>query len=178
MAAQVLLYERNGAGQSLSLTTATTPPGGGTGGIRMKKADNSAIDANDPLVKPSGGTIERSYEKWHRLKMGATGPTNAITVVVWYTDGTNNFGTGVSGYIRSSNPPSYATPQIPLNDAAGVDQFSYSPTGSQKAMGAGPYSAINTDFGDYAVTWLSLSSSVTAPQTLPAETIYWAWNET
>lgn len=174
MAATVSIYEWNGTSGSQASTDKTS------GTVRYKKADNATVDANNPLVKPSAGN-DRSYEKWLRLHIGGTGPTGVITNPKFYTDGTNNFGTGIAAYIRTTNPGSYATPAIPANDAGGTDQFTYN-SGSGKALdvaNAGPYSGTNTDIADFAVLWMTLSTSVASPQNpTSSETITFAYDET
>ena len=67
-----------------------------SGTIRFKSADNATVDANNPLVIPSvSGEIEYSYTKKARLYMEAP-PGTQVNNLRWYTDGTNNFGTGVN----------------------------------------------------------------------------------
>jgi hypothetical protein len=151
--------------------------------VRYKKANNAVIDANSPLVKPLAGN-DRSVEKWLQLRIGATGPTGQITNLQWYTDGTNNYGTGIAAYIRTTNPASgaFVTPVTPGDDSTGTDQFSYS-SGARKnldvATGGAPYSSINTDIGDFAVLWMTLSATVSAPQNpTSSETLSFSWDET
>lgn len=173
MAATVLIYEWNGASGVQASTDKTS------GTLRYKNADNATVDANNPLVKPTSGN-NRSYEKWTRLHIGGTGPTGSITAPKFYTDGSNSYGTGISAYILTTNPGSYATPAVPANDASGTDQFSYT-SASPKALdvaNAGPFSGTNTDFGDYAVLWMTLATTVSAPQNpTSSETLTFAYDE-
>src|ERR1041385_8474829 len=115
MAATVLIREKNTAGETATDKTSGT--------IRFKKADDATVDANNPLVKPAAGS-ERSYEKWLRLNVSVA-PTGQITNPKFYTDGANGYGTGISLYVRTTNPGSFSTPAIPANDSAGTDAFTY-----------------------------------------------------
>lgn len=174
MAATVIIREYNGTSGAEVGTDKTS------GTIRFKNADNATVDANNPLVKPSAG-VDRSFEKWLRLRITGTGPTGQITNPQFYTDGTNNFGTGISAFIRTTNPGVYATPAEPGSDAAGTDIFTYN-TGSRKdmdAVNAGPFTGTNTDIADFAVLWMTLATTVTAPQNPTAsETITFSYDET
>lgn len=170
MAATVLIREKNTAGE--------TPTDKTSGTIRYKQADNATVDANNPLVKPSAGS-QRSFEKWLRLDI-TVGPTGSITSPVFYTDGTNSYGTGISAFIRTTNPGAFATPATPGNDSAGTDMFTYT-AGSPKAIdvaNAGPFSGTG-DIADYMVLWLTLATTVSAPQNpTSSETLTFQWNET
>lgn len=172
MAATVLIREKNGAGETATDKTSGT--------IRFKNADNATVDANNPLVKPPSGT-DRSYEKWLRLQIGGTGPTGQITNPQFYSDGTNNYGTGITCFIRTTNPGSYSTPAEPANDSAGTNVFSYN-SGARKDMdvaNAGPFTGTNTDIADYAVLWMGIDSTVTAPQNpTSSETFTFSYDET
>ena len=174
MAANVSILEWNGTSGSQTSTDKTS------GTIRYKAADNATVDGNNPLVKPSTGNF-RSFEKWTRLHIGATGPTGSISSPRFYTDGANSFGAGITAFIRTTNPGIYATPATPANDTSGTDQFSFT-SSSPKALdvaNSGPFSGTNTDFGDFAVIWMTLSTSVSAPQNPTAsETLTYAYDET
>lgn len=177
MAATVILNEWTGTTGSPTLTDKTS------GTVRYKKANNSTVDANNPLVKPTAGN-ERSYEKWMQLRITGTGPTGAITNLQWYTDGTNSYGTGITAFVRTTNiaSGSFVTPVIPGSDAAGTDQFTFT-TSSRKnadAVTAGsPYSGTNTNIGDFIILWMTLDTTVSAPQNPTAsETISASWDET
>ncbi len=174
MAADVHIYEWNGTSGSQASTDKTS------GTLRYKAADNSTVDANNPLVKPTSGNT-RSYEKWTRFHIGSPGPVGSITSPKFYTDGSNSYGTGITAFIRTTNPGAYATPAIPADDTAGTDQFTYT-SASPKALDVanpGPFSGTNTDFGDFAVLWMTLATTVSAPQNPTAsETLTYAYDET
>lgn len=154
-----------------------------SGDLRYKQANNSTVDAVNPLSKPSAGN-QRSFEKWCQLRIGATGPTGQITNLQWYTSGTNPYGTGISAFVRTTNVASgsFVTPTTPANDTAGTDQFTFSSGATKNADAAtagAPYTAINTDIGDFLVLWMTLATTVTAPQNPTASaTLTHAWDET
>jgi len=172
MAATVQLREKNTAGEAATDKTSGT--------LRYKNADNATVDAVNPLVKPTAGN-DRSFEKWTRLFIGGTGPTGEITNPNFYTDGTNNYGTGITAFIRTTNPGAYATPTEPANDASGTDMFTFN-SGAKKDMDVanpGPFSGTNVDIADYGVLWMTLATSVAAPQNpTSSETLSWSYDET
>lgn len=177
MAATVLIREWNGTTGSPTQTDKTS------GTIRYRASNSATVDANNPLVKPSAGNF-RSFEKWMQLRIGGTGPTGSITNPQWYTDGSNSYGTGISAFIRTTNVASgsFVTPVTPANDASGTDQFTFV-TGSRKNMDAAtagaPYSGTNVDIADFAVLWMTLASTVSAPQNpTSSETLTWSYDET
>jgi hypothetical protein len=175
MSASVFIYEWNGTSGSQASTDKTSST------VRLKSADDSTVNIANPLVKPSTGNHTRSYEKWLRLHIGSTGPTGSITNPKWYTDGTNSFGTGIHLYIRTTNPGSYATPAVPADDSAGTDAFSFSSSAKKNmdVANPGPYTGTSTDIADWAVIWMTLDDTVSAPQNPTAsETLTWAWDET
>jgi len=164
MAATVIIREYNGTSGGETGTDKTS------GTIRFKKADNATVDNANPLVKPTTGQVDRSYEKWTRLRITGTGPTGSITAPKFYTSGSQ--GSGSTTYVRTTNPSSYATPAIPANDAAGTDATTYS-SGSPKSIdvaNAGPYTGTNTDIADLVVLWTKIDDTITAPQN-PTSTI-------
>lgn len=151
--------------------------------LRFKMADQGASDGSAPLIIP--GSVQRSYEVWLRLAFGIVGPNVSLTSPIFYTDGSSGFGPGVTLYARTTNPGSYSTPGTPANDSAGTNAFTYTST-SPKALdvaNTGPFSGTNSDFGDYLVLWLTITSAAKsqgkpAEFTLPLESLCFTWNET
>ena len=73
--------------------------------VRFKTADDSTIDANDPIPIPGGGP---NYSFWKHLYMRVTGGTfTQINNVKFFTDGTN-FGTGIVTSVGD---------QLPINNS-------------------------------------------------------------
>lgn len=169
MPATVTIEEHNSA-------TPDTRTDKTSGIIRCRANDSAVVDANNPLQKPAPTLFTRSFEKWLQLRIGATGPGGNITNLQFYTTG--GAGGGATVFIRTTNPTVYATPAIPANDAAGTNATTYT-TGSRKAMGVGPYTSINTNIGDFAVLWMTLDDTVSAPQSPTSNlNLFFSYDET
>lgn len=155
MAATVLIKEWNGASGSQVATDKTA------GTIRFKQADNATVDANNVLPKPPS-SVNRSFEKWVRLNFSVA-PTGQITNIRLYCNGT--FPTGITIYVRTTNPGSYATPATPANDSAGTDFTTYTSGARKQAdvANAGPFTGTG-DKADYLVLWATVGTTVAAPQ--------------
>lgn len=156
----------------------TSTPGTRTdktsGVVRCKTVDSASVDSNNPLSKPIAG-YNRSYEKWLRLRIGSTGPGGQITNLQFYTSGSP--GTGIAVYARTANPSSYSTPAIPSDDTAGTDATTFT-TSARKSMGAGPYTATDTDIGDFCVLWMTVGTTVSVPQSpTPDLTLFFSYDE-
>lgn len=172
MVASVLIREKNGAGG--------TPTDKTSGTVRFKTADDANVDLNNPLIIPEAGH-NHSREKWLRLHIGATGPDTQITNLKVYTDGAGGFGTGVNLYYATDF--AYSTPVVPSNfnaiphhDAAPMSDVFGLTSGSPQSLGAGPYSTINTDIGDYLVLVMSVASTA-SPGVTPTETLTFSYDE-
>ncbi len=75
--------------------------GFGPPNVRFKTADDSLIDANDPIPIPVAGT---NFSFWKHLYLRVTGGTfTQIDNVKFFTDGTN-FGTGIVTSVGDQNP--------------------------------------------------------------------------
>jgi hypothetical protein len=69
------------------------------GNVRFKLADNDTVDAVDPIAIPGAGTV---YSWAKNLKFyAATTPSNNLTNLKFYTDGSAGFGTGVGLVART-----------------------------------------------------------------------------
>lgn len=162
MPATVVIYEKNGAGGT------TTDKTSGT--VRMKNADNSTVDLNNPMVKPPSGS-DWSFEKW--LRLAITGGTfSQITNVVVYTDGTSGLGTGVNMWARAVT--AYATPAEGTASTGYANLFTYT-SGSPLTLGAGPYTSV-AQIADHLVLLAEVTSSASGGLT-SSETLTFAWDE-
>jgi hypothetical protein len=164
MVATVTIGEKNGAGATYTDKTSGT--------VRFKNADNATVDTADPMVIPPSGS-DWSYEKWLRLRIGATGPSVQITNLKFYTDGANGLGTGVSLWAKAVT--SYATPAEGTSSSGYTSAFTYT-SGSALSLGAGPYTATNTEMGDHCVLLLEVASTASQGQT-PSETLTFSYDE-
>lgn len=162
MPATVQIVEKNGAGGT------TTDKTGGT--VRLKKADNSTVDLNNPLVKPGAGS-DWSFEKW--LRLNVTGGTySQITNAKAYTDGSSGLGTGVNLWAKAV--ASYATPAQGSSSTGYANAFTYT-SGAPLSLGAGPFTSTG-EKGDHLVLLAEVTSSASGGLTA-SETITFAWDE-
>lgn len=168
MAATVLIREWN-----VNDTAQATDKTGGT--IRFKDANNATVDLNNPIVRPTSGTVY-SYEKYLKLKI-TVAPAGSITNLRCYSDGTNSFGTGIGMHI--GNTASWGTP-VKTESSVAIDQaandFFAKTSGSPLSFGAGPYSSIG-DIGDFVVMQASVASTA-SPGLTVSELLTTAWDET
>lgn len=164
MVATVTINEKNSAAGTL------TDKSSGT--VRFKNADDAVVDANDPLVVPSVGS-EWSFEKWLRLKIGATPPDVEISNLRFYTDGTSNFGTGVTLWVKAV--AAFATPAEGTASTGYVDAFTYD-SESPLEFGDGPFSSADTEIGDHLVFLMEIASTA-SNGALAGETMTFAYDE-
>lgn len=168
MAATVLIREKNGAGETATDKTSGT--------VRFKKADDANVDVSNPLVKPSGGNFDRSFQKWLRLNVSVA-PAGNITNPKFYMSGSAE--TGQTLYIATTNPGTYSTPVQETADTGYTDAFTYT-SGSPKALdvaNAGPYTGTG-DKADYIKMMMKIADTIAAPGTLPSKTMTFQWDET
>lgn len=176
MVATVLVREKNGVGETATDKTAGT--------VRFKNADDAVVDANDPLVIPTANR-EYSFEKFLRMHIGAVVPDNEITNLGFYMDGAKGWAVGVKLWGRGL--PAYTTPAVPTETldppqipvggvpAAATDAFTWT-SGAQLSLGAGPFSTINADMGDYVDLVMEVEIGETQG-TLTAETATFEYDE-
>lgn len=161
MAATVTILEKNGAGPT------TTDKTGGT--IRLKKADNSTVDLNNPLVKPPSGS-DWSFEKWLRLNFA--GSYTQATNGKFYTDGSSGLGTGINLWAKAS--ASYSTPAQASSSSGYANAFTYT-SGAALSLGAGPVTGTGEKF-DHVVLVGEVTNLASGGLT-PSETLTFAWDE-
>lgn len=171
MAATVSVKQATGAGPTNTTIT----------NLRFKTADDSSgTDTTYPLIKPTSGT-NYSYVAWVRLNADTT-PTTSISNVKFYTDGTSNYGTGVTvkGITTASYSQATGT-QGTTGDlsstvyTSGTDIFTYTSASPLSVTGtiSNPSTGIITN---YVAMQMALSTSVSAG-TLSAETFTWRYDE-
>jgi len=172
MAAVVDIREWNGTSGSETATSKTS------GTIRFKSADNANFDLNDPIVRPGSG-IERSYEKFLRLRIGDPGPTSGITYPRAFSDGAKPIPAWDGIEMYAGGIGAYATPANTDSGVAATDFFSYT-SGSPLDLGVfntGSYSGTNTDIADYLVMQADVIPAA-APGLTVTETLTIAYDET
>lgn len=165
MVATVVIYEKNGAGETPTNKTSLE--------IRYKSADDALVNNDDPMVIPAAGS-NFSFDKWIRLSITIV-PDNQIENLLAYTDGANGFGTGVFAWFKTV--AAFVTPTAPGSAGGYSDLFSAT-IGSpidMDALNTGPFTTA-VDIGDYLQTMLQVDS--TAGQgTLPNETLTFSYDE-
>lgn len=69
--------------------------------IRFKNANDATIDLNNPMVKPSGASLDYSFEKAMRINC-TVAPSNQISNVRYFFNGTETTGINSVHLFRSS----------------------------------------------------------------------------
>lgn len=99
MSAPVIIINRlTGSGPTLTEIDGTTN--------RANAADLPTPGTTDPIQVPGSGT---NYSYWVSTQLDCTvAPTTLVDNLTWYTNGTNNFGTGVTCELYDSASATYA----------------------------------------------------------------------
>ena len=166
MPATLDIYEMTAAAAGVSKTSGT---------IRFKTAESTVVDNNDPLVVPGAGTND-SFTKMIQVYMEDP-PAVQVDTLVAYSDGTNDFGTGITlTYVNRGI--GWVAPND--TDHAGTDFFT-SNSGSPidlETADSGPFLPGDDDtfIGDYLELQMHVASTATNGP-LPPETLTVAWNE-
>lgn len=162
MAATVQIIEKNGVGGVATDKTGST--------VRFKNADNSTVDLNNPMIKPTSGS-DFSFEKWLRLNV-VGGSYSQITNIRAYSDGTNGMGTGVLLWAKAVT--SYSTPAEGTSTSGYTNFFTYN-SGSPLSLGAGPYTSTG-EKGDHLVMMCEVQSTASGGLTT-TESLVVGWDE-
>lgn len=162
MAAVVKIYELTGQNSGVDKTNAT---------VRFKLADNTNVDNSDPITIPSSG-YTNSFTKQLRLYV-ATAPSQVINNFKMYSDGSNNFGTGVS--VNATNAgTTFSSNATSLMD--GSDLFSYT-SGAPLALNVTATNQTGTGMaGDICKLQMRISS-LCSPGQLSQETLTFSYDE-
>ncbi len=147
MAAVIQLHEMSALDAGADKTSGT---------VRFKDADNATVDLNNPLVIPAAGTIY-SYTKKLRAYM-QTAPAVQVDNFRWYSDGTNNFGTGIGVTVKNLGTTWGANYKTQMG--GGADFFSYNSGSALQGdvTDTGPFTS--TEEGDYIGDLIELQMSV------------------
>ena len=175
-----------------------TGPGAGSGvDITNLKTRSNTIDThstNDttsPIQVPSSGV---SFSYWVTTRLNAIiTPAGTINNLKWYTDGANNFGTGVTckcakastganaGYRQAIGTIGTTGTQLTTSDHTGLDElpanaFGFT-SGSPKSL-SGSISNPDTGlFGDHLVHQIEVDSTA-GPGATTSESFVWKFDET
>ena len=169
-------------------TTALGPPN-----IRFKTADDSTIDANNPIPIPASGT-KRSFWKHIFLEV-ISGTFTQIDNVKFFTDGTG-FGTGITVFVGDETPVKNSASTAGYDQATGsvgddgdeltthtqisgkTDAFSFNST-TPKTVSISEAGAIINAIGEstnYLVAQMDVASTA-GPGDLPNETWTFQYDE-
>ena len=169
-------------------TTAFGPPN-----IRFKTADDSTIDANNPIPIPASGT-KRSFWKHIYLQVTA-GTFTQIDNVKFFTDGTG-FGTGITVFVGNETPTRNSASTAGYDQATGsvgddgdeltthtnvtakTDAFTFT-SGTPKTVSISEAGAIINAIGEstnYIVAQMDVASTA-GPGDLPNETWTFQYDE-
>lgn len=181
MAATVTIRRWTGAVGSPSKTDIT----GINTRANAEDAHSTAGTAN-PIQIPNSGT---NYSYWVSTRLSAdTTPSGTIDNLRWYSDGSNNFGTGVTckgntadGYKQATGTAGVTGNQLTTGNhtdlaAAPVDVFTHTEA-SPKAL-TGSISNPNTgDFGDFFIYQIEVGATA-EPGPTAQETFTFKYDET
>lgn len=160
MPADVQIHEMTGSAAGANKTSGT---------VRFKAADNTTVDNYDRLQVPPSGTTY-SYTKQIKVYFN-TAPSVDIANLRAYTDGNNNFGTGIGVQydVQSSWEANINT------NIAGTNLFSKT-QGSPINLGDGPYTGTGYK-GSFLRMQMTVASTA-SPGLLTAEQVTVAYDET
>lgn len=168
MAATIQIHEMSALATGVDKTSGT---------VRFKAADNATVDTADPLVIPGSGLTTYSYTKKLRPYMEAA-PDTSVSNFRWYTDGSNDFGTGISVNAKNLGVTWGANYNTAM--AAGSDLFGYTSGAPLDGDGTdtGPFVPADDDsyIGDLIELQMAIADTASSG-TLSAETLTLAYDE-
>lgn len=152
---------------------------------------NSVASTTNPVRIPAAGT---NYSFWVSTRLNVTvTPSGTIDNLKWFTDGTNNFGTGVTckgakastgadaGYRQAVGVVGTSGTQLTMVnntglDAAPVDVFTFT-SGSPLALTGSLSNPATGEFGDFLVYQIEVGTLAT-PGPTGAESFTFRYDET
>lgn len=180
MAATVTVRRWTGASggpTKTDVTSATT---------RASTSDNPVPGAANPIPIPTSGA---KYSYWLSTRLSAdTSPAGTINNLRWFSDGSNNYGTGVTAvgqsatsYVEATGTPGDTGTELTTGNHAGlsgapVDVFGFT-SGSPKALTGSIDNPDTGDFGDFVVMQIVVAATA-GPGPLTAEQFTFRYDET
>lgn len=178
MAATVIINRINGAGAVLSPITGINTV------VNMvdSQQSNAALSTNPIPIPPSGSTLSW----WAVTRLQCTvAPSGTINNIRWYTNGTNNWGTGVSclgnaasAYTQATGSPTNGTILNPTNYpslVAATTNVNGFTSGAPATIAGSTTTAVS--FGNYFVYQFTILPSA-SPGVTTAQSFTWAYDET
>ena len=153
---------------------------------RVSTSDNPSPGTNNPIPIPSSGTV---YSYWlsTRLSVDAT-PDGSINNILWYTDGDNGYGTGITvigqsadAYVQATGTEGESGNELTttnhdeLTDDP-VDVFTFD-SESPKSITGSMDNPNTGDLGQFMVIQWQIASTASAGAKT-AETFTWQYDET
>jgi hypothetical protein len=148
---------------------------------------HSTAGTSNPIQIPAAGT---NYSYWVHTQLSAdTSPTGTINNIRWYTDGTNNFGTGVtctgqsaSSYVQATGTAGTTGTQLTTGNhigltAAPVDVFTFT-SAAPKALTGSISNPTTGDIPNSAFVYQLAIGTTAAPGATGTETFTFKYDET
>lgn len=145
-----------------------------------------ASGSANPIVIPTAGT---NYSYWVTTRLNCTvTPDGTINNIRWYTDGANNFGTGVTcnmqsadSYVQATGTTGVTGTELTTGNHAGltgspVSAFTYT-SGSPLSLTGSITNPSTGDFGQFIVYQIAVASTA-SPGVTGTETFTWIYDET
>ena len=177
MAATVQIVRLTGAGPTATDITSINTR------ANAEDAHSTAGTTNSILV-PAAGT---NYSYWVVTRLNVTAITSGtVDNIKWYTDGANNFGTGVTakvstatGYTQATGTPGttglqLTTGNYPTLAGAPVDAFTYTSGAPLSVSGT---TTATGQVGDRVVYQIEVGTTAASGATA-AETFTWKYDDT
>lgn len=144
---------------------------------------STAGTANAILVPTTGS----SYSYWVSTRLSVDAITSGtVDNVHWYSDGTNNFGTGITclgntapSYVQATGTPGktgnqLSTANYPSLAAAPVDVFTFTSSSPKSVAGS---TTTTGDFGDFLIYQIEVGAAAGGGAT-GTETFTWKYDDT
>lgn len=147
---------------------------------------HTTAGTSNPIQVPAAGT---NYSYWVSTQLSAdTSPSGTINNLRWYTDGSNNFGTGVtckvntaSAYVQATGTAGETGTQLTTGNHANLagapsDAFGYT-SGSPLSVTGTISNPTTGDIGHQVVYQIEVGSTA-SPGATAQETFTWKYDET
>lgn len=146
---------------------------------------HSTAGTTNPIQVPAAGT---NYSYWVATRLSAdTTPAGTINNLRWYSDGTNNFGTGVTcrgneatSYVQATGTPGTTGTQLTVGSYASLttpaDVFTFT-SGTPKSLAGSISNPSTGDFGSFFVYQIEIGTT-SSPGVTAQETFTWKYDET
>jgi hypothetical protein len=182
MPATVIINRWTGASGSPTKTAITSA---NTVANAVDSHQSTASSSTNPVRVPSSGT---NYSYWVVTRLSATtSPTGTIDNIRWYTDSSNNFGTGITckgeqatTYVQATGTAGTTGTQLTTGNYSTVttpaDVFTFT-SGSPKSMTGSITNPSTGDFANFFVYQIEVSTTA-SPGVTGQETFTWLYDET